>query len=88
MQAFHQFNNLHDVFHAWGSFLARVIVPQTYPFPEFISWFSENYAPSKQAIISKKGVILFHLNSESIHQMFRLIMMRDIKPLKESNLMA
>jgi hypothetical protein len=41
------FSNMVDHYYAWGSDLAKFMIPQVYQFPEFVIWCAENYIPSK-----------------------------------------
>jgi hypothetical protein len=66
------FRDLVDHYHAWESDLAKFIVPQVYEFPEFVVWCAVNYIPSQRSVISKNGLVLFVINSESISEMLNL----------------
>jgi hypothetical protein len=80
------FRDLHDFYHAWEYDLAKFIVPQTYNFPEFVSWCSSNYVPLKRSLISKNGLVLFVLNAQSIFEMLKLVETLESQILNEENL--
>jgi hypothetical protein len=64
--ASNRFMYLHDNLHIWELNLGKFIIPQTYFFPEFVSWCAKNYLSDKRVMVSKNGSIIFYINVESI----------------------
>jgi hypothetical protein len=82
---FECFRELHEFYHAWEYNLSKYVVPQTYNFPEFVTWCSSNYVPLKMSLISKNGLVLFVLNAQSISEMLKLVETSKSQFLNEEN---
>jgi len=61
--------NNNDTFGIWESNLPHYFIPSLNIFPEIIRPCAENYDVNHRAVKSPSGIIIFHINAESINQM-------------------
>ena len=78
-----RYQDSHDYHHLLESNLAKLVVPKTYRFPEFLSWCTQNYVSLKKTIMSSYGLkILLVIDAKSFVDMISLLQKSDYKTLK------